>query len=165
MKHQKTFIVDILFVLALFGVFTFSALMLVSVGAEVYRHTVSDMSENYETRTSISYITEKIRQNDYAYGSENICISELSGKQALTLVQDIDGEIYYTHLYFYDGYLKELFSKSGGYLGDNTLAAGQNIMELTDFQLEQTTENLFSIRLATPGGKSHTVFVSTHCTP
>ena len=93
MKQQKNFIVDILFVLALFGVFTFSALMLITIGAEVYRRTTSDMSNNYEIRTSVSYITEKIRQNDLSCGPENVTISEFSGINALTLSQDVDGEI------------------------------------------------------------------------
>lgn len=165
MKQQKFFIVDILFVLALFGVFTLSALMLVSVGAEVYRHTVSDMSENYEARTAVSYLTEKIRQNDTVIGEKNIGISEFSGKQALMLAQNIEGEIYYTYLYFHDGYLKELFTASDGYLGEDILAAGQNIIELTDFKIEQPTDNLFSIQINTPGGDSHNILVSTHCIP
>ena len=59
MKEQKTFMVDILFLLALFVLFTISSLILVSVGAEVYRQTTSDMSTNYDMRTSIAYITEE----------------------------------------------------------------------------------------------------------
>ena len=42
--QEKHFIVDILFVLALFGVFAVSALALVTIGADVYQHTVEDMS-------------------------------------------------------------------------------------------------------------------------
>ena len=47
-KQEKHFIVDILFVLALFGVFAVSALALVTIGADVYQHTVEDMGVNYE---------------------------------------------------------------------------------------------------------------------
>ena len=165
MKQHKYFIVDILFVLALFGVFTLSALMLVSIGAEVYRHTASDMSENYEIRTSVSYITEKIRQNDLSCSSENISISEFSDTYALTLSQDVEGEIYYTHLYLHDGYLKELFTRSGGYLGEGALSAGQNIMKLSAFTPEQVAENLFAVHFTMPEGESHTIFISTHSSP
>ena len=45
-KQEKHFIVDILFVLALFGVFAVSALALVTIGADVYQHTVEDMGVN-----------------------------------------------------------------------------------------------------------------------
>ena len=62
-KQEKHFIVDILFVLALFGVFAVSALALVTIGADVYQHTVEDMGVNYESRTAVSYIMEKVRQN------------------------------------------------------------------------------------------------------
>ena len=65
-NQEKHFIVDILFVLALFGVFAVSALALVTIGADVYQHTVEDMSVNYESRTAVSYILEKVRQNDTA---------------------------------------------------------------------------------------------------
>ena len=51
-KQEKHFIVDILFVLALFGVFAVSALALVTIGADVYQHTVEDMGVNYESRTA-----------------------------------------------------------------------------------------------------------------
>ena len=43
-NQEKHFIVDILFVLALFGVFAVSALALVTIGADVYQHTVEDIS-------------------------------------------------------------------------------------------------------------------------
>lgn len=171
MNQERHFIVDILFVLALFGVFTVSALMLVTIGSEVYRHTVEDMGSNFESRTAVAYITEKIRQNDNVITdssnntTQNISISTLAGEPALMLSQVIDGETYCTYLYLHDGYLKELFMRSGSYLGDNTLAAGQNIMELTDFVLEQASDNLLSIQLGTPGGESHEMFISTHCAP
>ena len=64
--QEKHFIVDILFVLALFGVFAVSALSLVTIGADVYQHTVEDMSVNYDSRTAVSYIMEKVRQSDTA---------------------------------------------------------------------------------------------------
>lgn len=170
-NQEKHFIVDILFVLALFGVFTVSALMLVTVGSEVYRHTMEDMGNNYETRTSVAYITEKIRQNDtsiaegFSAASNHISISTLSGEPALMLTQSINGETYCTYLYLHDGYLRELFTKSESYLGDDTLAAGQEIMELSAFTMEQVSDNLLSIRLTTPEGEAHNIFVSVHCTP
>lgn len=164
MNQERHFIVDILFVLALFGVFTISALMLVTIGSEVYRHTVDDMGSNYETRTAVAYITEKIRQND-SISSENVSISTLSGVPALTLTQNFNGETYCTYLYLHDGYLKELFMKSDGYLGDNMLAAGQNIMELTDFSIERVSDKLLSIELSTTKENTHKIFVSTHCAP
>ncbi len=170
MNQERHFIVDILFVLALFAVFTVSALMLVTIGSEVYRHTVDDMGSNYDTRTSVAYITEKIRQNDTfsadnsTFTSENISISTLAGEPALMLTQNYNDETYCTYLYLHNGYLKELFMKSGSYLGEDMLSAGQTIMELSEFTMEQVSDNLFSIQLAAPKGEAHKIFISTHCT-
>lgn len=169
-NQEKHFIIDILFVLILFGVFTVSALMLVTIGSEVYRHTVDDMGKNYDTRTCISYITEKIRQNDTVVAADSslteahIRIATLTGEPALMLTQDINGEAYCTYLYLYDGYLRELLTKSGSYLGEDTLSAGQKIIELSDFHAEWISENLLTVQLTTTDGEIHKLFVSPHCT-
>lgn len=94
MKQERRFIVDVLFVLALFGVFAVSALVLVTIGADVYQHTVQDMNSNYETRTAVSYITEKVRQNDLttADRESGVSLTTLDGQPALMLAQDIDDE-------------------------------------------------------------------------
>ena len=92
-KQERNHIVDVLFVLALFVVFTLSALVLVILGANVYRQTVSYMDENYEARTAYSYLTEKVRQND-VYGS--IYVGELEGSRALVLTREINDTTYAT---------------------------------------------------------------------
>ena len=92
-KQEKHFIVDILFVLALFGVFAVSALALVTIGADVYQHTVEDMGVNYESRTAVSYIMEKVRQNDTA----DSIFPDRSGKCSGALhASEIDEETYCT---------------------------------------------------------------------
>ncbi len=171
MKQEKHFMVDILFVLALFGLFTVSALMLVTIGSEVYRHTVDDMNTNWETRTAVSYITEKIRQNDnmiadtQAYTTKNISVSTFYERPVLILTQVIDDETYHTYLYMHEGYLKELFVKSDSYIGENMLSAGQNIVELFAFGTEQISDNLIYIKIITQTGQLQEFYVSTHCTP
>lgn len=161
MKQERTFIVDILFVLALFGVFAFCAMALVTVGADVYRHTVEDMSSNYEVRTGISYLTEKIRQNDSSKGGAEL--TEFYGETALRLTQAIDGETYYTYLYLHEGYLKELFVKKGLSLGGDAQAAGQNILELESLKLEWAADNLLSIQMTAKNSREMQVLVNTRC--
>lgn len=165
MKQEHSFIVDVLFVLALFGVFAISALVLVTIGADVYQHTVQDMSANYETRTAVSYLTEKVHQNDItsAEGESNACITTLNGTPALMLSQEVNEEVYSTYLYLYDGYLKELFMQQNNSLGGNALEAGVNIMKLDSFHLQQMNSNLLSIEMATIQGESYQIYVSTHC--
>ena len=161
-KQGKHFIVDILFVLALFGVFAVSALALVTIGADVYQHTVEDMSINYESRTAVSYIMEKVRQNDTA---DSISLTTLEEVPALCMLSRIEDETYCTYLYLYDGHLKELFMREGASLGGQVLPAGTNIMELNDLALSYASEDLIRVSLQTASGESHTFYVHLHCHP
>lgn len=165
MRQGKSFLVDVLFVLALFGVFAVSALTLVTIGADVYQHTVQDMNYNYETRTAVAYITEKIRQNDISTtsGGNNACLTTLDNVPALMLTHTIDEEQYCTYLYFHEGYLKELYIQKGFSFGGNTLDAGTSVMELAALEMQQLTPQLFSIELTTTDNVSHQFYVSTHC--
>ncbi len=142
-------IVDILFVLALFCVFAASALMLVTIGANVYKQTVSDMSINFTQRTAYSYVTEKIRQND-TYDA--VSVGELRGTPALILTQQINGESYSTYLYFYEGYLKELFIRKDSFAGTDILSAGQDIMALSSFTAEEAEKGLIKLTIDTGDG-------------
>ncbi len=162
MKQEKHFIVDILFVLALFGVFAVSALTLVTIGADVYQHTVTDMSINYESRTAVSYITEKIRQNDMEDG---ICLTTLEDVPALCMRSRVDEDIYCTYLYLYDGYLKELFMKQGASLGGQILPAGTDILQLKNLTMDYAASHLIRISLQTPSGEQHTFYIRLHCNP
>ena len=141
-KQEKHFIVDILFVLALFGVFAVSALALVTIGADVYQHTVEDMGVNYESRTAVSYIMEKVRQNDTA---DSIFLTDLENVPALCMLSEIDEETYCTYLYLYDGHLKELF------------------MDLQEFSLSYASDDLIRISLRTASGEDHTFYIHVHC--
>lgn len=156
-ENSNRHIVDVLFVLALFGVFAASALMLVTIGANVYKQTVSHMNENYEERTAYSYITEKIRQNNTC---DAIAIGELEGTPALVFTQQLSDVEYCTYLYFYDGYLKELSLRKDSYAGSNILAAGQNIIPLSSFSLESKQENLVKLRICTEGGNNILIYTS-----
>ena len=164
MKQERSFIVDALFVLALFGVFAVSAFVLITIGADVYQHTVQDMTSNYETRIAVSYITEKVRQNDTSVSDTETAasISTLNGTRALKLAQEIDGQLYYTYLYLYDGHLKELFTQRYDSLGGNALEAGVNIMELDYFKIEQAASGLLSVEVTTAHGNPYQFYISTH---
>ena len=159
-NQEKRHIVDVLFVLALFCVFAFSALTLVSIGASVYQKTVNSMDSNYNSRTAFSYVTEKIRQND---ASEAISIGTLSNQPAIILTQKIEGKQYTTYLYEYDGYLTELFMQSGLDLGEDTLKAGHPLIELNDFELAEIEPALYRFTLTTKEGESLTLYISVQC--
>lgn len=159
-RKEKSHIVDVLFVLALFGVFTISALVLVILGANIYKQTVSHMTDNYSSRMACSYFAEKVRQNDLASSVE---LDELYGTEALVFLQEIDDETYATYLYYHDGYLKELFMRKGSNIGDTPLAAGNSIMKLESLDMEFVSDNLLEIYFTLSEGTQQHVYISTHC--
>lgn len=165
MKQERHFVVDILFVLALFGVFAVSALVLVTIGADIYQHTVNDMNTNYDSRTAIAYITEKIRQSDCVLsdGTPAVSIGTLEQTPALILTDELDGEYYCTYLYLHDGWLRELYMRQGAYLGDNMEDAGKNILELESLSYEQATPNLLRVTMCMPDGNTKALALSLRC--
>ncbi len=158
-KQERNHIVDVLFVLALFVVFTLSALVLVILGANVYRQTVSYMGENYEARTAYSYLTEKVRQND-VYGS--ISVEELEGSRALVLTREINDTTYATYLYLHQGSLRELFVRQGSNIGSDPLSAGREILPLMDWEPEMADSHLLRINLTLEDGSHKQLFISLH---
>lgn len=63
-RNDSHHVVDILFVLALLCVFAVSAMILIILGANIYKVTVSHMNDNFSSRTSYAYIVQKIRQHE-----------------------------------------------------------------------------------------------------
>lgn len=156
-KQERNHIVDVLFVLALFVVFTLSALVLVILGANVYRQTVRYMDENYNARTAYSYLTEKVRQNDLY---DSISIGELENATALVLTQEINDTTYATYLYLHDGSLRELFMRQGSDIGSDPLSAGQEILPLNDWNLEMVKDHLLHITLTLEDHTQKELYIS-----
>jgi len=156
-KQERNHIVDVLFVLALFVVFTLSALVLVILGANVYRQTVNYMDENYNARTAYSYLTEKVRQNDLY---DSVSVGELEGTTALVLTREINGATYATYLYLHKGSLRELFMRQGSDIGSDPLSAGQEILPLKDWDLEMARDHLLHIALTLADDTHKELYIS-----
>ncbi len=150
-------IVDFLFVLGLFFVFAFSALMLILIGSGVYKKTVDRMNENFNLRTTTAYITEKIRQGDIAGA---VSVEDFDGCNALVLTQEYYGTAYSTYLYEYDGHLKELFTTKDNQL---TAEAGTDILPVHSFEAKHMGGRLWKLTVEEEDGSVQEVLVSTHC--
>lgn len=156
-KQENHHLVDILFVISLFCVFAFSALMLVIIGADIYKKTVSHMNNNYAKRTSFAYITEKVRQYDKQGG---ISVIEYGNGPALSLEETIDQETYYTVFYQYDGQLRELFSARPEALSPG---AGQAVFSCSSLELTQINSSLYQFSIIDAEGHYMCLYVSSHC--
>lgn len=133
-KHKH--MIDFLFPVALFFVFALSALTVILLAAKIYQSTTENSFLNYTSRTGLSYISEKIHQNDE---KGSVTLGTFNGCDALIMKQEAAGETYYTYIYTDDQKLKELFVKDGV---DADSSAGKTILEIQDFQMEQVSEHL-----------------------
>lgn len=137
MNKKKHFTIDFIFPLALFLVFTACAILVTLFAATSYGKTTSQARDNYSSRTTLSYLREKVRHSDM---TDSIGIKSYQGIDCLALTQHFDGKEYITYIYEYDGSLKELFIMDGS---DIPLETGTDIMEINDFSITEDSEGLF----------------------
>jgi len=156
-RQENRHVIDVIFVLALFAIFAICALMLVSIGAGVYQKTVDDMNLNYNSRTVYSYVAEKIRQNDE---TDSVSVGTLADAPAVILSQVIDSLEYRTYLYSYDGYLCELFVSPDYIIDGNSVNAGQKLIPIKDFEINQISDYLYSFNMITTDNQSIELYIS-----
>lgn len=154
--RQQRHIIDILFVLALFGIFALSAIFLITIGANIYGKTMTNMERNFDTRTALAYITEKVRQSDL---KDQISIGELDGCPALVISSGTEENQYQTYLYEYHGTLKELLVKQDVHLNPS---AGQDILTVSGFELSPVNNRLINCRIDVDDEHSYDLFISVH---
>ena len=153
-QKQDKHIIDVLFVIGLFCLFALSSIFLITIGANIYRKTVSHMNENFNTRTSLSYVTEKIRQADE---SGAISLGTLDGNPTLILSSKTDDTIYHTYIYEYQGMLKELLERSDVSL---QASAGQDIMDVEKFEMVKVNGHLLQCTLKMHGEDAVNIYIS-----
>lgn len=129
-QEQKKHSIDSLFTFLLLLVFCLFSLLLAGMGSAIYRNGTAHLNENYTSRTAIAYLQEKVRQHDR---SGDIALSEVEGIPAVRFHDTVEGNSFYTYVYFYDDSLCELF------VHENTAPLanmGTRIVELASFDVE-----------------------------
>jgi hypothetical protein len=135
-----------MFTITLLGVFALAALFVAVMGAQVYAHSADKMQANFDTRTSLVYIAEKVRQCP----GENFSIEQLDGADALVLREQHEDRDYESWIYVYDEKMYEVLIASG-----NTVSPGDGeaIMDLKSMKVEYDG-SLLTITVENPeGGK------------
>lgn len=156
MKFRTTqkHMIDIIFPIALFFVFAFSALIVLLLAARVYQSTTENSSLSHTSQIGLSYISEKIHQNDV---DGQISIGELDGQDALIITQNYDGSVYHTYIYSWKHELKELFLK------ENTsadLSTGTTILKINDFSMEEFDKGVFRFTCVDTCNQSDSIIVA-----
>ena len=155
-SHQHT--IDFLFPIALFFVFSATALMVLLLSANIYQSVVNSSNTSFEQGTSLAYITGKIRQND-AGGTNTVYITEFHSYDCLAIEQEYAGNSYVTYIYEAEGELKELFLQKGV---EASAAAGTTVMEAADLKMQEVSDGLFQFTCTSKNGTSDSVLVSVH---
>ncbi len=139
-----------MFMFALLAAFALLSVMVVLVGARVYRAVESRGSENYETRTVLAYIAGKVRALDAEDRIEAVSVGDA---QALMLGADYGGKAYATYIYVWDGRLMEYFGRAER---EFSPAYGDEIAEAAAFSV--TLEGrLLTLSVTRPDGGAETL--------
>lgn len=155
-EGTRSHIIDMVFVICLMFLFIFSALSVITIGANIYQKNVTAVDDNYHKRTACAYITEKVRQSDVNGG---IFIKKIFDQNALVLQNEEDGILYNTYIYDYEGNLMELFAMDE--LKDLYPQTGQKILELTKFDIEYVGDDTLFVYVILKDGTEESFLVKT----
>ena len=158
-KREKS-IIDTIFVFMIFGILMLCALFVVLFGAKIYKKTAHDMDVNFNSRTALSYVTEKVHQHDRK-GCVEVTITD--GQPVLRLRQYVNDDEYCTYLYSDDGYLKELTAK--GEVG-LIKSAGVNILKISEYRADRLSDSLYRFNIRDEYNNNTEFYVSIYsCSP
>ncbi len=116
-------------VLLLFALFAVGILSVLLGGARTYRGLTERDERSYENRTAVQYLATRVRQ---AESPQDVTLAPFGEGDGLCLLQEIDGTVYATRVYCYDGWLRELFARH-----DVTFSPqdGEKVLPLSQLEL------------------------------
>lgn len=155
-EKDNKHIIDILFVLALFGIFVISAIFLISIGANIYSDTVKSMDNNFNSRTAVAYIIEKVHQSDE---NASVSVGDFDGCPSLIINSVSNDKEYTTYIYECEGSLRELTVRSNISLSPK---AGQKILDIDSFSIEKRNDNLICCSIKVNHNEDYDFNVALH---
>ncbi len=143
-KHN----IDIMFLMILFLIFTFSAVSVLLLAVNSYKAVVVSNEKNSNTRAATAYIREKVRQHDK---SGSIDISQIDGIEAIKMDE---GEGYYLYIYYLDGYLMELEAKDDAGV---TADFGNQLIKINNLEFSWKNTQLIEVEVEEATGEKRVV--------
>ena len=110
MKTIRSSKVDTVFVLIIFCVFAISMLMVLMLGASIYKNMTVVSRDGYDERTTLSYFWTKLKNGDE---EGRVYLGDFQGIPALCLAEVYGDTTYLTMIYKYQGKVCELFTEEG----------------------------------------------------
>lgn len=143
--EKKPALLENIALLLLCALFFFVAAGAVATGVSAYQGVSRRGEENSACRTALAYIANQVRRAD-AGGVE---VGAYQGLDALLLTELIEGEVYTTYIYCYEGTLWELFTQEGIDLGPE---AGTPLVPLAALAISLEAEGLIRVRAEDAAG-------------
>ncbi len=145
------------FVFLLLGIFVVFSTWMVLLSAQFYHVTVEQTSTHNTQRVLGSYLMNVVRGNDVA---ESVRVEEIEGTDILCFDYDLDGEVYETRIYYWNGYIRELFnSAEQGFNPDY----GEKICEAQGFVPSLDADGLLQMRILDGEGAEQVLHAALRC--
>lgn len=157
-RTERKHVIDFIFPIALFFVFAASALIVILMSADIYGNITAQSASAFQSRTALSYLSEKIHQSD---SNGNVSCGTLDGRNALVIRQQYDTGVYCTYIYEDNGILRELFVQEGTSV---SASSGKEITSVNSFQIKELAYGLFQFSCLSPDKKLLTTIVATKST-
>ena len=129
-------------------VFGATLLMSLVAGAGVYRRVEDRGEDSTQTRVGLSYITAKIHGYDQTGMLE---VGSFGESGAVFLYEDIDGFVYETILYVYNGSLMEMLCEKGWEMSPQF---GDPITPALALAVTEPREGVLRLALTQPDGQT-----------
>lgn len=128
-----------LFMFGLLMLFTISSLILVAIGANVYKGISSRIDDRYNDNMALSYVVNKVRSSD-SIGA--VDVKEIAGRSTLIISHQFESGNYSTYIFSDGGDLYELFIEDGREID---LLMATRIASNTDFKFLLERDNLIRV--------------------
>ncbi len=158
-KTKQAHVVDSLFLLVIFFVFTFCILIVLAMGANTYKQISKNMVQRYDKTTSLAYITTKVRHYD---GMGQVFATTFDDTEALALKESVDGVDYVTYIYVYEDKLMELNKPSAETM--LTAADGAELLDMQQMKIDFPAPNLLHLTVTFDGGDTEEMWLTLHST-
>lgn len=136
---------DGLIALLLFGVFAACLLVVLLTGAGAYKRLNVRDEEVYARRTCMQYVANRVHQ---APKPADVTVEPFGDSDALAIA---DSDDFITRVYYYDGYLMELYSSASYTLNPQD---GERVMEIGGLDLLLEDEML-TVTLTDTAGEDY----------
>jgi len=141
-----------MFTILLLGIFALTAIFIAVMGANVYANSAEKLQANFDTRTSLVYLSEKIRTNP----SDDYKVREVDGNTALVLTEKIGDTVFESWIFVANDRLCEVTIMQG----DTVLpGVAQQIMDLRSLDVQKKDGGI-EITVVTVAGDVNTTFIS-----